>query len=295
VSSWTVRRSEAAIDDQENSEEFPGEVSRGFFFPHLAPRSSFRGVQPEDGIRNEPLDRQVESMSAAELHRLCEMPARVRWLHDVETARAIVKRALDLGEFVLACEVAREGLKLFPKDLLLRQRQVIALAQMGSIRSAQKLLDSMIADGAADSETLSLLGRTWKDDWLASRDAEVLKRSRDAYERAYAMPSTDPAYPGINVATLALLAGDTATAQRVAEEVRGYCEKLAAGGPPDYWNQATLAEALAVLGRIDEAAQAYGEAVRLGNGNLRELSSTRRQARLIAQATRSVLIRAFPT
>ena len=58
----------------------------------------------------------------------------------------------------------------------------------------------------------------------------------------------------------------------------------AAGGKADYWTMAALAEAELIGGNLPAAQDAYRRALPLAEGNWRELSSTRRQARLLAQA-----------
>ena len=50
----------------------------------------------------------------------------------------------------------------------------------------------------------------------------------------------------------------------------------------DYWIQVTEAEALLLLGSIEEAASAYGEAVSSGNAEPSQIASTRKQALQIA-------------
>jgi class 3 adenylate cyclase/tetratricopeptide (TPR) repeat protein len=227
---------------------------------------------------------ETRRVSTADLQAVWEMRNRVAWLCDIRIVRWFLKRALDCGELILASEAAREALKLYPQDVFLRQRRALIFAQMGATRKAQELLEAMLGEGVSDAETLSLLGRTYKDDWLARQDKEALRRATDHYRRAFEAGSDEPAYPGINAATLALLGGDTATAHRLAEEVRRICEDNARTKPPDYWNQAALAEALADLGRIDEACEAFHTAVPLAGSEIRNISSTRRQARLISQA-----------
>jgi CRP-like cAMP-binding protein len=63
-------------------------------------------------------------------------------------------------------------------------------------------------------------------------------------------------YPGVNAATMALIAGDAATARRIAG-------KLVASLRPDaqdYWPLATLAEALLISGRMAEAKKTLAKA-----------------------------------
>jgi class 3 adenylate cyclase/tetratricopeptide (TPR) repeat protein len=227
---------------------------------------------------------ETRRVSTAELQAVWEMRGRIAWLGEIRIVRLFLKRALDCGELILASDAAREALKLYPEDLFLRQRRALIFAQMGATRKAQELLEALLEEGVSDAETLSLLGRTYKDEWLTRHNTEALQRATDHYRRAFEAGSDEPAYPGINAATLALLGGDPATAHRLAEEVRRICEDNARAKPPNYWNQATLAEALANLGRIDEACEAFHAAVPLAGSEIRNISSTRRQARLISQA-----------
>jgi len=227
---------------------------------------------------------ETDRVSTVDLMAIWKMRNRVAWLGEIQIARRYLTRAIDRGELLLASDAAREALALYPEDAFLRQRRALIFAQMGATGKARKLLEAVLGDGANDSETLSLLGRTYKDEWLARRDPESLRRAAEYYRRAVEAGSDEPAYPGINAATLALLGGDSATARRLAEDVRRVCEDNARARRPDYWNQAALAEALADLGLIDEARQAFQDAVPLAGSEIRNVSSTRRQARLISQA-----------
>ena len=78
-----------------------------------------------------------------------------------------------------------------------------------------------------------------------------------------------------------------AEARTLAQRVKQICldrsrQVEANGGRADYWLAATLAEAELIGGRYAEAEVAYRVAAQLGQGNWRELCSTRRQVRLLA-------------
>jgi CRP-like cAMP-binding protein len=71
--------------------------------------------------------------------------------------------------------------------------------------------------------------------------------SFDAYHRLYA--HKQGYYPGVNAATMALIAGDRATAQMIAAKLVTALSREA----EEYWPLATLAEALLVTGKPAEA------------------------------------------
>ena len=83
----------------------------------------------------------------------------------------------------------------------------------------------------------------------------------------------------------ATLRGERERARTIAREVRRICERGAAAGdnaPSGYWRQATLGEAALILGEADSAAMHYTRAAELAGNRFGDLSSTRRQFRLLA-------------
>src|SRR5262249_11497587 len=89
-----------------------------------------------------------------------------------------------------------------------------------------------------------------------------------AYRRAFA--ATGRSYTGINAAALAFCFGapDAAQlAQRTLEKVVG----------ANYWAEATRGEALALLGRTDEAAAAFAEASPAADAEPGAIAATRLQ------------------
>ncbi len=63
-------------------------------------------------------------------------------------------------------------------------------------------------------------------------------------------------YPGVNAATMALIAGDAATARTIADKLVASLRSDA----PDYWPLATLAEALLITGQAEEARKTLAKA-----------------------------------
>ncbi|MEA3186651.1 MAG: hypothetical protein QOD99_481, partial [Chthoniobacter sp.] len=235
---------------------------------------------PEIGCPNVVSDlpevKNVPSAAIA-LHELWRR--RTEWMDDTQAVHAFVKRALSAGEFLAAYDAARAGVEAHPDDDWLQQRMALALAQMGSPARAQAILHPLAAKNPADRETLSILGRTYKDRWCAnSADEHYLRQSFGYYNRAFEVQPSE-SYPGINAATIAFLLKETDKANRIAQTVLEICETQ----PDDYWKHATVAEALVVLGKADAAKDAYRAAVAAESDNLRAFSSTRKQARVLSR------------
>jgi len=118
-------------------------------------------------------------------------------------------------------------------------------------------------------ETLCRHGRLWKDCGDYSFDqgdakaaVDDYQRSIDAYQRAYEQHTDQDYYPGINLATVRLLAGQATMSADLAQEILAkldQCESV-----PDNeltWVLATKAEAHLLLGHCDEATLFYEQAV----------------------------------
>ena len=204
---------------------------------------------------------------------------RTEWMDDLDAVHSFVKRALSAGEFLTAYDAARARLEEHSDDAWLHQRMALALAQMGSSSRAQEILNPLVEKDPTNRETLSILGRTYKDQWCANPDNEqYLRQAFDYYNRAFELPPAD-SYPGINAATIAFLLKDKDKAARIARTVLEICQRQ----PDDYWKHATVAEALVVLGDAEEAKKAYRAAVAAEKDNLRAFSSTRKQARVLSR------------
>jgi hypothetical protein len=162
---------------------------------------------------------------------------------------------------------------------------IIALARSGALDRARRLFDEAGLDAVTDEPaTLSVRGRLLKDEARRSPPAAragLWRQAGDAYARAAALSGTT--YHLINAATLALLAGDRATAGERAREV---LVKLDAGdtGPETPWYLgATRAEALLLLGRTDEAKTALDDARRRAPEAWEDHATTLRQFTLILE------------
>ena len=84
------------------------------------------------------------------------------------------KRANAMGESLIACDIADEGLKNWERDKELRQIRALALARMGSSGQAHEILSQLRAEAHDDEETLGLLARIYKDLWIKTGDPKDL-------------------------------------------------------------------------------------------------------------------------
>jgi class 3 adenylate cyclase/tetratricopeptide (TPR) repeat protein len=216
--------------------------------------------------------------AAVALHELWKR--RDEWMSDAAEVHGFVRRALSAGEFLMAYDAADVAIKeAHSGDDWLKQRMALALAQMGSATRAQAILTPLAAKDSPNRETLSILGRTYKDQWCANPANEhYLRQSFDCYNRAFEIEPPD-FYPGINAATVAFLLGETDKAHGLARRVLEICQAQ----PEDYWRDATIAETLVILGDLDGAKKAYRAAVGAARDNLHALSSTRKQARVLSR------------
>ncbi len=264
-----------------------------------------------------PVLRRLESTTTIPLSELRDLWSQcrsspLRW--PVAIPLGVGERMLRQGEPILAYDVLMQGLAALTQDpggrgadapgrRRLTQLLALALAQSGATGRAKDLLLDLCDQGGATPETLGLLGRVYKD--LAEKAGSPEARSQclaQSFERYYAgfaqadaafklhgqdADARDATYCGINAGSVRVLRGETAAGRELAERVRQISlEQLqrseATGGTADYWQAATLAEVDLIAGRLVDAEKAYRAAARLVRGNWRELSSTRRQARLLA-------------
>ena len=191
---------------------------------------------------------------------------------------------------MLAYNTLEKALESDPADLRLRQLKGLALARSGALQRANELLAGLRDEGHGDGETLGLLARTHKDLALLVDDEEERKRhfaaaydiySTGYYESQQRGVTADAYYTGINAATMALLSGRAETAREIAAGVEGLCNESVLDCENAYWPQATLAEAALIQGDIEAAKERYAAAALLAGRSYGNLSSTRRQARLL--------------
>lgn len=206
------------------------------------------------------------------------------------TADSVLSDATRLefgGDLLAAYDAVSAGLTDHPASLTLRHRAVLLLARSGAHAQAQREYLRLGLDAVRDHvDVIALGGRLLKDLALAAAGEQrrVLARAAaEKYAEAYALHHDY--YPGINLATLALIAGD---APRSLDVARAVLEGLSSAGASSdaYYRAATRAEACFLLGRLDEAEAALTQAIALDPGNHTAHASTLRQLDVICGALR---------
>lgn len=193
---------------------------------------------------------------------------------------AAIKKDMARGEYLAACDAAEHALIAAPEDEALRHAAVLALARTGALDQARARFGRLGLDDVQSEEVLSLKGRLFKDLALAADEADRpdhLRQAIAAYNQAF---DIDGGYfPAINVATLSALSGQSAVAMEWAERALALAEKrLATDG---YYAEATIAEALLLLRRTTEAAEALQKAAVAAGDDFAARATTLRQLRLI--------------
>jgi class 3 adenylate cyclase/tetratricopeptide (TPR) repeat protein len=226
----------------------------------------------------------------------------------------LVSRMIDVGEFLLAHDVAKSGLKNHRNHKVLAQRAAHALCKAGSPLLATQVLEDLVSSGIRDIETQSLLASAYKDLCENSTDSTKKQHYADLaiarYEQGFfskdslitgEQKSPDNLYyPCINVAFMHFVCMNYEKAREYAETARKLCQEIIDAGDSNYWVQATIAEAYLLLGELDNALDAYAKAVRMEDAKTSYIASTRKQALQISslyedESIRSHIVDAFPT
>jgi tetratricopeptide (TPR) repeat protein len=200
---------------------------------------------------------------------------------DAKGAFRLAKKANGMGEYLLAIEITEEALNGSPnsESIPLLQQKALALARSGSTYRALEILGKLREQGCDDSETLGMHGRVFKDLAGASSESADRKRflieSQQLYQLGFDRDRST--YCGINAAAVAVLLGETDLAKRLAEQV------LEEKGEDDkYYNLATRAEAVLILGDHAKAAGLYREACMEVQNRWADVAGTRKQCRALA-------------
>ncbi len=147
--------------------------------------------------------------------------------------------------------------------VMVREQLGFALNRLGEGERALQVLEAVLGEQGPSSETCGLIGRVYKDRWVAAKEggqdlvaAGFLDRAIDIYRQGFEADMRD-AYPGINAVTLLDIKGE---AQSLAQKdallpvVRYAVQQRLKSTRPDYWDYATLLE-LAVLANDEAAAR----------------------------------------
>ena len=208
------------------------------------------------------------------------------WSGAPDKYTSLADEILALGEPLVAYDVVREAILKWPDNPRLRQLQGLALARSGATDRANVILEELRQSGHSDEETLGMLARTYKDLGMRAgttteRD-QYWRRSAEIYLQAY--ESTGGYWSGINAATMTLLVDEEVRATELAKRVRAQCQQiLSRRNADEYWVLAVMAEAALILRDWTRAEKWYARAAELSSRRFGDLSSSRRNARLILQ------------
>jgi adenylate cyclase len=201
------------------------------------------------------------------------------------SAAANARAAIARGDLAAAYDVAATALAADdapgdPASEELRHLQVLALARMGDTERAMALFEEYGLGRSADPHRRAVGARLRKDRALklAGEGRQAALSEAFAAYRSIFQESGD-SFPGINAATLALLSGQTEQARRIAEALLADPEVSA---PGDFYRAVTRAEALLILDRAAEAAEALADDLVRGSADHGARSTARRQLGLIA-------------
>jgi hypothetical protein len=179
-----------------------------------------------------------------------------------------------LSAFDCAAATRRDGIDS-PR---LRYLMVRALAASGDSLGAMHLYEQLGLAATGDVDSLALAGRIWKDEAFDHDGVEragFLRKAAAAYDHAFQVSGAD--FPAINAASLYAMLGERERAAALAGPI------AANGAADNYWDQATLVEALLLLGRGEEAlVHARGAHAQAGTRAGDRASTCRQIARLAA-------------
>jgi len=195
-------------------------------------------------------------------------------------AAAIAKEALARGDLIAAYDATVSAIEAGDGSGAVRHQQVLALARIGDTERAMELFERYGLDASGDPHERAIGARLLKDRALAAAVGErqfALERAFEAYHSIY-LESRD-SFPGINAATLALLAGDEDHAKQLAAALLADPAVAAAG---DYYMGVTKAEALLILGRTEEVTEALAAPPVRDSRDFGARSSSCRQLAMVA-------------
>ncbi|MBI2945738.1 MAG: DUF4071 domain-containing protein [Candidatus Wallbacteria bacterium] len=248
-----------------------------------------RASRSEGPISDASLQRLAESIDAAGLRKLRESHSLAARSKTPVLYRALAERFLASGDGLSAYDVVNDGLEKFGEDLRLRQLLGLALARSGAHERARQVLETLLAEGHSEEETVGILAGSYKRQGLQMQQGpertRALQRAHELYRSAFL--ERPNYYTGVNAASLALLLNDSETTRELATQTRDLCEQRLGNLSPDsserYWVMATLGETNLLLGDLEEAEKWYLAARDAGRRRPADLGATWRQARVLLQ------------
>ncbi|WP_156678716.1 adenylate/guanylate cyclase domain-containing protein [Sphingomonas profundi] len=200
----------------------------------------------------------------------------------VPDADARARAATARGDFAAAYDITVSAIAEGDESEGVRHQQVLALARMGDIELASALFAVYGLDRSEEPDELAVGARLLKDRAFQTRGrarGAAMAAAAEAYRRVFDLSGA--LRPGVNAASLSLLAGDADRARDMARRLLMHPDIPDAGDRRGVTRQAEL---LLVLGRVEQV-----EAVLAATGGrpvaaAADRASTSRQLGAIAQA-----------
>jgi tetratricopeptide (TPR) repeat protein len=222
-------------------------------------------------------------------------------------------RALrSLGRHELALQQYRQGLKLNPRNLHFRREEAFHLGRLKRYDEAVVKLERILQDNPDDIETISFLGRIykdmWADEWIQLKDKEKrhqkafntsywLKKAIDTYLAGYRLDQNHY-YSGVNVLMLSILLDNLAQRHDAGDDpdigiirhqmsllkgaVQFNLESQAQKNNSNFWIYVSLADMAMCLAKDPKAvSRAYQKALTLAGQNRFALRATLAQLELL--------------
>jgi class 3 adenylate cyclase/tetratricopeptide (TPR) repeat protein len=197
-------------------------------------------------------------------------------------ASALIKQ----GALIDAYDLLRSALQLYPDHRLLHHRAVMTLARAGALEQAMRDYKAAKLDQVTDDEDIIALGgRLLKDQALAApggMDRSMAYAAIGKYRQAFQLRRS--AYPAVNMATLHALLGEQEQADEICHWILTQAANPGGMAGEQYFDAATRAEALTILGRSREADDMLRMAIALCPDDLSARASTLRQLEYLCRA-----------
>ncbi len=200
----------------------------------------------------------------------------------------------NMGRNELALVQYRKGLEVNARNLTFRREEAFNLNRLGRVDEAIVKIENLLADVPTDTETISYLGRIykemWRDSWKWVEDKKLrlrtafdsyhwLLKSFETYLRGYRL-DLDQIYPGVNALTLGTILVYLADqfddktqpdpeiewVRRTLTDLRGALvfalETKALDETADYWTLISLAELRVLTAEVtQQVTRAYRKAL----------------------------------
>lgn len=180
----------------------------------------------------------------------------------VDAALASAQRAVAVGDALSAVDVL-QALPEAAHTLASQHLLILSLLRAGALADARSRLAALVEAGHQDEETLGLVAREAKARWQqAASPADkqaALAEARAAYQRAFEL--TRGTWTGVNAATLALIAGDSGAAEKIARALLPLLDGASPATRDTFWHCATEGEVALILGDVDHAVAHYRKAL----------------------------------